>query len=89
MRRFFRHVRYLLRLHGTPWLPRIGFLSRTLLVFGCLGSFSYLVYQLGFPDTVAKPDRLGRILPLVLWLFFSGTLLRYLTRIKEFYRARL
>lgn len=89
VRRFFRHVRYLLKLHGTPWLPRIGFLSRTLLVFGCLGSFSYLVYQLGFPDTVAKPDRLGRILPLLLWFFFSGTLLRYLTRIKEFYRARL
>ncbi len=89
VRRFFRHLRYLTRLYGTPWLPRLDFLSRTLLLFGCLGSFSYLVYQFGFPDTVAKPDRVGSFLPSLLWLFFSGTLLRYLTRIKDVYRARL
>lgn len=89
VRRFFHHWRYLLKLHGTPWLPRLDFLSRTLLLFACLGSISYLVYLLGFPDTAASSARFGYVLPLLLWFFFGGTLLRYLTRLREFYRARL
>lgn len=87
--RFSHHLRYLFKLHGTPWVPRLDFLSRTLLLFACLGSLSYLVYLLGFPDTETKPDRMARILPWLLWLFFSGTLLRYLTRFREVARARL
>lgn len=60
-----------------------------MLLLGSLGSVSYLVYRLGFPEAAVHPSRLDRMLPVLLWLFFSGTLLRYLTRIREFYRARL
>ena len=89
LRRFFRHLRYLIKLHGTPWLPRIDFLSRMLLLFGCLGSLSYLVYQLGFMDTALTANRPDRIPPILFSLFFSGMLLRCLMHFREWRHTRL